>query len=130
MRPLPASICLACLLAVAPLAAPAQSTMYQWKDASGVTHYSDTPPPKAGANSRYIAASASDAKGESAVASAPAESADCAKARLNQKILAQNTPVQMAGADGKPGANLSDAERASQREIAEQAIKAYCTPAK
>jgi hypothetical protein len=33
------------------------------------------------------------------------------------------------GADGKPGAVLSDAQRASQRELADAAVKAYCTPA-
>ena len=39
-------LALACLLACAALNAQAQSNgVYKWKDAKGVTHYSDTPPP-------------------------------------------------------------------------------------
>lgn len=129
MRTLYLPICLACLLA-APLAAGAQSAMYQWKDASGVTHYSDTPPPKTKTTERYIDPAAADAQGSAPATADKPESADCAKARLNQKILGQSAPVRTMGADGKPGAVLSDADRASQREIAEQAVKAYCAPAR
>ena len=33
------------LLLSAAVAVPAQAQMYKWKDAKGVTHYTDTPPP-------------------------------------------------------------------------------------
>jgi len=39
---------LACLFACVAMSAQAQSNgVYKWKDARGVTHYSDTPPPEA-----------------------------------------------------------------------------------
>ncbi|TAA28738.1 DUF4124 domain-containing protein [Pseudoxanthomonas winnipegensis] len=121
-----------CLILSALLAAPlahAQS-MYQWKDAQGVTHYSDTPPPKSNLQGRQINPADAMARGEAPASAkaAPAENAQCTTARLNQRILSNNTPVRQAGADGKPGALLTDSERASQRELADAAVKAYCTP--
>ena len=45
-RPLSCLLLALCLaMVVSPLAA---QTVYQWKDAKGVTHYSDSPPPKGG----------------------------------------------------------------------------------
>lgn len=122
----------ACLILSALLASPlacAQS-MYQWKDAQGVTHYSDVPPPKSSLKGKQInAADAMSRAGDSAGApAAPTENAQCSNARLNQKILANAAPVRQMGADGKPGAVLNDSERASQRELADAAVKAYCTP--
>ncbi|MBP3973942.1 DUF4124 domain-containing protein [Pseudoxanthomonas spadix] len=122
-----------CLILSALLAAPlacAQS-MYQWKDAQGVTHYSDVPPPKSKLEGKPINAADAMARGSTPATAqaAPAESAQCSSARLNQKILSGAAPVRQMGADGKPGAVLSDAQRASQRELADAAVKAYCTPA-
>lgn len=123
---------LSCLILSALLAAPlacAQS-MYQWKDAQGVTHYSDVPPPKSNLKGRQI--DAADAMARAAMPAgaqtAPTESAQCSSARLNQKILSGAAPVRQLGEDGKPGAVLSDAQRASQRELADAAVKAYCSP--
>lgn len=121
-----------CLILAALLASPlacAQS-MYQWKDAQGVTHYSDTPPPRSNLAGKQINAADAMARGSAPATAqaAPAESAQCSSARLNQKILGNAAPVRQVGADGKPGAVLSDNERASQRELADAAVKAYCTP--
>ncbi len=122
-----------CLILSALLASPlacAQS-LYQWKDAQGVTHYSDVPPPKSNLEGKQINAADAQARGTAPATAqaAPAENAQCASARLNQKILANAAPVRQMGADGKPGAVLSDSERVGQRDLAEAAVKAYCTPA-
>ena len=64
-RPLscfPVALCVA--LVVSPLQA---QTVYQWKDAKGVTHYSDSPPPK-GVTARELRAT----KGSPAAPATPA----------------------------------------------------------
>jgi len=78
-----------CLILSALLAAPlacAQS-MYQWKDAQGVTHYSDVPPPKSKLEGKPINAADAMARGSTPATAqaAPAESAQCSSARLNQE---------------------------------------------
>ncbi len=122
-----------CLILSALLASPLASaqSMYQWKDAQGVTHYSDVPPPKSTLQGKQINAADALARGSAPATAqaAPAESAQCSSARLNQKILANSAPVRQMGADGKPGAVLNDSERAGQRDLADAAVKAYCTPA-
>ena len=62
-----------------------------------------------------------------ATAQADAEDARCTDARANLAILGSSRPVHEAGEDGKPGRALNDAERASQLELANAAVKAYCT---
>ncbi|UGQ45342.1 glutaredoxin family protein [Massilia endophytica] len=47
-----AAVLLACLVL------PAQAQMYKWKDARGVTHYTDTPPPAARAEVKNFATGA------------------------------------------------------------------------
>jgi len=122
-----------CLILSAALASPLAcgQSLYQWKDAQGVTHYSDVPPPKSTLEGKQINATDALARGSAPAAAqaAPAESAQCSSARLNQKILSNPAPVRQLGEDGKPGEVLSDAQRASQRDLAEAAVKAYCTPA-
>ncbi|WDS35658.1 DUF4124 domain-containing protein [Pseudoxanthomonas sp.] len=122
-----------CLILAALLASPLASaqSLYQWKDAQGVTHYSDVPPPKSSLEGKQINATDALARGSAPAAAqaAPTENAQCSSAKLNQKILANAAPVRQMGADGKPGAVLSDSERTSQRDLAEAAVKAYCTPA-
>ena len=101
--------------------------VYQWKDANGVTHYSQTPPPKGAYQQRQITdRGASTPVQETPQASAPGEEPRCATARANVAALSGDRPVQEADADGKPGRTLSDAERASQLELANAAVKAYC----
>ncbi|KAF1708973.1 DUF4124 domain-containing protein [Pseudoxanthomonas kalamensis DSM 18571] len=122
------SVLLATVLVATPLAA--QSTkVYQWKDSSGVTHYSDSPPPGQRPKERRI-----DTRG-SAVAEAqdeekPDESPQCKQARFNLQALSSSSPVQQdTDGDGKPDKILTDAERGNQKALAEAAVKAYCTSA-
>ena len=126
------------LLALAAAPALAQQTaseVYQWKDANGVTHYSQTPPPQGRYEQRVItssgAAVGTTAADASATASAPAASGDspqCASARANIATLEGEGEVQI-DEDGSGNPRLLNAEqRASQLELARAAVKAYCTP--
>ncbi len=103
--------------------------VYQWKDANGVTHYSQTPPPKGSYQQRVLsgdrAGSAQPVAAQSATV--PAENANCATARANVAALSSGRPVHEAGEDGQPGRALNDAERASQLELANAAVKTYCS---
>ena len=101
--------------------------VYQWKDANGVTHYSQTPPPKGSYQQRQITSSGAGAAQVTAPqAAAAVENPNCATARANVAALSGERPVHEAGEDGQPGRALNDAERASQLELANAAVKAYC----
>ena len=141
VRPSIAGACTAAalLLAAAPLLA---QTVYTWKDAKGVTHYSDAPPPKGEYKDRQIKArpatpaTTAAAAPATATASAPeqnapvADDAVCAQARLNLANLQGDAPVGPdADGDGKPDSTLDDAARAKQRELAQAAIAAKCPAA-
>jgi hypothetical protein len=132
-------IILAAVLALAGLSVGhAQQTageVYQWKDASGVTHYSQTPPEKGAYTQRVIAQNGSAAPVAQTAASATTADAaasanpQCTTARKNITALEGEAAVQQdTDGDGKPDKTLSDAERVSQMEFAQAAVKAYCTP--
>ncbi len=115
------------LLAV-PVLAQQQQRVYQWKDSSGVTHYTDTAP-KESHKTRDIdvrtgtTAEATVAKSE--------ESEQCTNARNNLARLQSSNAVGIdTNGDGKPDRNLTDAERKSQVTLNEAGVKAFCTPAK
>ena len=118
-------LALACLLACIAFAAQAQSNgVYKWKDAKGVTQYSDTPPP----SGRY-ADVAADA---SARVAAPAKPEPrCATARGNiEKLKSGNADIGLdANGDGKPDAAMTAEQRAEQLRKAEAAEREYCKPA-
>ncbi|MDR7135192.1 hypothetical protein J2X06_002401 [Lysobacter niastensis] len=122
----------AALLAVACPAIAGE--VYQWKDAKGVTHYSDSPPPnKADYRNRSVRSDA-PAPPEAAAAakpadSRPADSSQCVMARQNLDRLKSNAPVGLdANNDGKPDAEMDAGQRAAQVQLAEAGIKAWCTP--
>lgn len=101
--------------------------VYQWKDAQGVSHYADSPPPDQQVKNRRI-----DNRGapvvESAAVGKSVENPQCTSAKLNLQILAGNTGVQQdTDGDGKPDKTLNDEDRANQRDLAQAAVKAYCT---
>ncbi|HVK50540.1 MAG TPA: DUF4124 domain-containing protein [Pseudoxanthomonas sp.] len=126
-RSLSAAVVLGSLLAAASLSAQA-APVYQWKDANGVTHYSDKPPAGEQYKDRRI-----DPRGEPLAQSEPAgksvASPQCLQARKNLEVLSSSTRVLQAGEDGKPGGQpLDEQQRANQRALAEAAQKAYCTP--
>ena len=102
--------------------------IYQWKDAKGVTHYTDTPPPDSQYKQRNIYHPESDA--QPATNKGPAENPACATARLNITTLQNSQTVRMdSDGDGKPDKTLGEEDRASQKSLAEAAVKAYCPPA-
>jgi hypothetical protein len=118
------------LLLIASACIPAfAQKVYQWKDAKGVTHYSDSPPPNQQAKDRRI-----DNRGEPVVQATAVgtsvENPQCTTAKLNLQLLAGKNAVQQdTDGDGKPDKTLDDDDRANQREFATAAVKAYCKPA-
>ncbi|GAA4853911.1 DUF4124 domain-containing protein [Luteimonas vadosa] len=126
---LPALGCLCLAMSVAHAQETARE-VYQWKDAKGVTHYSQTPPAKGSYQQRSIrqtgvAAPTTTAAAEAATA---VENPQCVVAKRNIAALDSDRPVgQDADGDGQPDTTMTDAQRASQRTLAEAAVKAYCT---
>jgi len=111
--------------------------VYSWKDARGVTHYSQTPPPAgtrfevrrvSASASATTAAAASPANGAAPAAAdsaAPGDSTQCELARGNVAALKSEGVVQQIGADGKPR-ELDANERADQLALSEAGVRAYC----
>lgn len=100
-----------------------QQRVYQWKDAKGVTHYTDTLPPQThksrDIDDRGTPAEAPKAKVE--------ESRQCLDARANLQRLQGGQAVGIdTDGDGKADRNLTADERASQVELNHAAVKAYC----
>ena len=106
--------------------------LYQWKDANGVTHYSQTPPASGNYKERTESGRDIGAKPVQAAAATPAEPAECATSRSNLALLESKAPVQQdTDGDGKPDKTLDDTDRANQLELARAVLKAKnCTAAK
>jgi hypothetical protein len=103
--------------------------VYQWKDAKGVTHYSDAPPPKGEYQARDVHHRDGEAPAPSANP-APVTDKNCALAKTNLDRLRTGGDIGLdANGDGKPDAPLSDAERTKQTELAEANIRTYCKQA-
>ncbi|MEP6908693.1 MAG: DUF4124 domain-containing protein [Pseudoxanthomonas sp.] len=133
MRALPTSPPLTRALALLLLASACSPALaqkvYQWKDAAGVSHYSDSPPPNQQVKDRRI-----DNRGEpiaeTAAAGKSIENPQCTTAKLNLQLLAGKSAVQQdTDGDGKPDKTLGEDDRSNQRDLASAAVKAYCTPA-
>lgn len=106
-------------------AQPAQD-VYQWKDANGVTHYSQTPP-ASGSYTTHSGTTPSPAPTAQSTPKAPAESPQCATARKNVELLQGKSVVQQdTDGDGKPDKTLNDEDRANQLELARAMLKADC----
>ncbi|MDH5824772.1 DUF4124 domain-containing protein [Luteimonas sp. RD2P54] len=96
--------------------------VYQWKDASGVTHYSEAPPPSGSYQQRRITSSGASAGTDPTAAAAPAaENPQCTTARSNIALLQGDGPVAQ-----EDGSELNEDERANQMELAQAAVRAYC----
>lgn len=109
------------------LALPAfAGSVYQWKDAKGVTHYSDSPPPgQQGVRNRELK-DAPDSPGSGKAQ--PAEDAHCITARGNLAQLKGDRPVGVdADGDGKPDKTMTTEERAQQVQQNELTLKTYCS---
>jgi hypothetical protein len=120
--PLIAALLLACTAASA-------GDLYQWKDAHGVTHYADAPPPKG----TYKARNLQIRDGEAAAAPAdpvkpkPSTASQCALAQTNFGRLQTGGNIGLdANGDGKPDAPMSAAEQAKQLELAQRQIHVCC----
>ena len=124
---------LAALLATALLALPAAAQeLYQWKDANGVTHYSDTPPPAGADHSvRYISHSGAASRATSAtVEEAATESESCLAARNNLAMLRSDGPIGTdTDGDGVADTELDPAQRHAQLQLAEASIRVHCAQA-
>ena len=104
------------------------SDLYKWKDANGVTHYTETPPPT---GQRYEARRIDSSGGLATAEAEPAtpEAPRCVDARKNLKVLAEAKQVmQDTDGDGKGDTPLEESQRGAQRDLAEAAVKAYCPP--
>ena len=129
MRPL---VVLAVLAALCSGAAFAQADgLYQWKDAKGVTHYSDAPPPKGTYKARTVhvregVAATVDVAPAKAAATA---SANCTLAQANlQRLQAGGNIGPDANGDGKPDSTFTAQQLVAQTQLAQKNIQAYCTP--
>ena len=120
---LPTLIGLSLLLATG--AACAQD-LYQWKDANGITHYSQTPP-ASGSYTERTESGRSPARPVETASAASAESPQCATSRANIALLESESPVQQdTDGDGEPDRTLDDTERANQLNLARALLKANC----
>ncbi|MEP6635062.1 MAG: DUF4124 domain-containing protein [Luteimonas sp.] len=117
-------------LALAQVSASAiAGDVYQWKDANGVSHYSESPPPQGAYKQRTITG-AGEAQSTQPVVTAAAENPQCTGARKNMELLQGKSTVQQdTDGDGKPDKTLNDADRANQMELAQAMIKATCASA-
>jgi hypothetical protein len=107
-------------------AAVSAGELYPWKDANGVTHYSQTPP-ASGNYTERTESGRSSAKPVETAATKPTESPQCATSRANIALLESKSPVQQdTDGDGKPDKTLDDTERANQLELARALLKANC----
>ena len=112
-------------LALVFLASPGfAAKVYQWKDAKGVTHYSDAPPPgQQGIQNRQL----KDGPAAPEAAAKPAEDPNCVIARKNLTQLKSDQPVGLdANGDGKPDQQMSAEDRAKQVQQTEQMLKTFC----
>lgn len=118
---------LAVLLSTAALADAQTTKIYQWKDAKGVSHFTDTPPPpEAKATNRNIASKGGDAPPPAQAK--VSESPQCTQSRYNLQVLSSGAPVQEGvDANGKPKL-LSADERASRKALAESGVANFCKP--
>ncbi len=103
----------------------AAQSVYQWKDAKGVTHYSDSPPAGNAYTNRQIRqngdASAPEAEDK------PAVSSNCEIARSNLERLKSGVAVGIdRDGDGKPDTNLTQEERDTQSRLAQATIDVAC----
>lgn len=124
------SIACAALVLAASVAGASASEIYQWTDARGVTHFSETPPP---AGTPYQTRQVTST-GASTLATTPppaqeaAANPQCTTARANIEILLGEGPVQQDDGSGNVR-ELSADERTNQLELARAAARAYCDDA-
>lgn len=96
--------------------------VYQWKDANGVTHYTDLPP-----TGQHTARTVGGRQPAPAATAKPVVNANCSNARSNLKVLEGDAPVGIdADKDGKPDGVMTAEQRAAQVQLAKAAITVHC----
>ena len=149
-------ICLGASVALAALSIAAVADaqqVYSWKDAKGVTHYSDSPPPAGASTKREIlvpavapvasvsrapaaqvakAAKPAEAKPEKPVeneAQRAARAENCKTAQANLAILQGKSAVAVdEDGDGKNDKVLDDKARATEAQAVQAVITTHCVP--
>ena len=98
--------------------------VYSWKDAKGVTHYSDSPPPE----TEYKKTQVDD--GPAPPAAAKPEDPRCTIARTNlDRMKDAKGPIGLdADGDGKPDKPMTPEEIETQVRLAQNVVKNTCTP--
>lgn len=132
------------LLVAAASAADAADKVYKWKDANGITHFSDSPPPKGQqfdnvrivGQAAPITATATEQKPADPAAAAPApgepqteeqrRAQRCAEAKQREGLLAGQQQL-IAKRDGKDVA-LTGADREAELAVARALVQQYCAP--
>lgn len=112
------------------LAAPASAwqQVYKWKDANGVTHYSQNPPPAGKFESRTIVNRAPAPVSGDQPGDKPAESPQCARARSNIDLINSGVALKVdSDNDGKPDRDINDAERKRQLDLNQIVLRANCS---
>ena len=112
------------------LAAPASAwqQVYKWKDANGVTHYSQNPPPAGKFESRTIVDRQPTAASGAQPGDKPAESPQCARARSNIDLINSGVALKVdSDNDGKPDRDIDQAERKRQLDLNQIVLRANCS---
>lgn len=130
MQPLAAlAFATALLFATAPASA---QQIYKWKDAKGVTHYSEKPPAQGGYSTHDSVqdpAGTPVAAGTPEAGASPAPAADdsrCDTARRNLAALQRPVELQFdSDGDGKPDRAMNQTERQQQEQLARSTLQAY-----
>lgn len=124
------SVPLTAVLLLGGTALASAGDLYQWKDARGVTHYADAPPPKGQFRSRNLHVRDGEAAApQDAAKPATPASADCTLAQTNLQRLKGGGNLGLdANGDGKPDATMDAAEQARQSELAQRQINVFCNP--
>lgn len=118
-----------CGLLLTVCATAGAQTLYKWKDANGVSHYSETPPTDHSYQTQTVYNRTTGGGEVTDSAKPSAESAQCQTARKNLAVLnGKGKVMEDSDGDGKPDTPLDSSQIDAQRGIAEAAIKAYCTP--
>lgn len=134
------SISLGVLISLFSSHALAQSAVYKWVDERGVSQYTQTPP--VGRNyetvrmgsggQRTAEPEPAAAPARQAAASTVSSAADqerqeyCDAARRNLETLQSDQAVMMAAEEGGERAELNEAQRAEQMQVAQRQVTLFC----
>jgi Domain of unknown function (DUF4124) len=112
------------------LAAPASAwqQVYKWKDANGVTHYSQNPPPAGKFESRTIVNRQPTATQGTQAGDKSVEPVECVRARNNIALINSGVALKVdSDNDGKPDRDINESERKRQLDINQIVLRANCS---